>query len=70
MSFKEKQEFVDGIINSVRESIFADFSKIPEEWGAIQLRMLLARRFENQVWRHTLLSEKRDFENDLDIYGL
>lgn len=70
MSNKEKQEFVDGIINSVRESIFADFSKVPEEWGAIQLRMWVARRFENQVWRNISPSEKRNFDNDLVVYGL
>lgn len=70
MDTKEKQEFIDSIINSVRENLIADLPKVPEDWAGLQLRMWIARRFENQVWRNTLPSEKRNFENDLAVYNL
>jgi len=70
MNREEQKQFISDLVSFTSREIEKDLPKIPEEWGAVQLRMWAARRFENQIWRNTLPSEKRNFENDLTVYNL
>jgi hypothetical protein len=48
MNRSEKEEFITGLCNSVRDGLLGDLDKVPEEWDGHELRELLSERFSDQ----------------------
>ena len=67
-----KIELVRNLTRSVGEILINDIvaDKIPEDWGGIELRRLLAERFQRQVIGTMSRSRKREFENTVLVNNL
>jgi len=67
-----KIELVRNLTRSVGEILINDIvaDKIPEDWDGIELRRLLAERFQRQVIGTMSRSRKREFENTVLVNNL
>ena len=50
MNIAEKKEFIDELIGNVREDIYGELSKYPEDWAGIELRWRIADVFKQIVF--------------------
>ena len=67
-----KIELVRNLTRSVGEILINDIvaDKIPEDWDGIELRRLLAERFQRQVIGTMSRCRKREFENTVLVNNL
>ena len=66
MTKKDKIKFVKSLTASVALEIISkiESGKIPENWGGVELRWLLAERFENETIPG-YVSRKAKYNNDV-----
>lgn len=73
MNKREKVEFVNDLMGSIREGIVASIEsgKVPECWNGHQLRMLIAEKAQDAAWLGTEnLARRRAYRNDVIINNL
>lgn len=46
---EEKIKFIEGILDTMRESLLKKVDKMPEEWDGFELRRLIADYAEEQI---------------------
>ena len=73
MTKREQQQFARelraGILSETLHDIRAN--RVPETWDGVELRQLLADRFERSVYRRPLLGKRgREYRNDVLIRDL
>ena len=66
MTKKEKREFINNLVGSVKKSILEKLSRIPENWDGHELRQYIADKFAEQTTR----VNKRDYQNDVMVNNL
>jgi hypothetical protein len=50
LNAKEKKKFIKDLTNSIRDELVAKVKDMPECWDGIELRLLLAKKFESEVF--------------------
>lgn len=50
MDAKEKKQFIKNLTNSIRDELVAKVKDMPECWDGIELRRLLADKFEHETY--------------------
>lgn len=69
MDNKEKKEFVDQLINTIKNDILNRIEAMPENWDGIELRLYIRYRFSDCVFGDLSNSRIRKFKNELLING-
>jgi hypothetical protein len=68
MREQEKKEFVESLIDRIKQDILSRIEAMPEIWDGIELRQYIADRFKDCIWDQGLKgSRKRDYKNELLI---
>lgn len=64
MNAAEKKKFIRSLTNSVRDELVAKVKDMPECWDGHELRLLLSKKFEREVFP---VKGKRlkDFKNEV-----
>ncbi|MHB8096029.1 MAG: hypothetical protein ACYDEI_00025 [Erysipelotrichaceae bacterium] len=63
MNKKEKIDFINGIINTVKSELLSNIDKYPEDYDGKELRIVISERFDLIIWGNQR-SEKRRVHND------
>ena len=50
MTRTEQLDFIDSMIDTVKEQITFSFMKLPEDWDGVELRWYIAEKFQEIVW--------------------
>ena len=69
MDAKEKKKFIKDLCNRVRDEMLSKVGDMPEFWDGLELRLLLAQKFESQVYEISL-SRRRNFRNEVIVRNL
>ncbi len=71
MNKKEKIEFIESIMDTVKENLLKNIDKYPENWDGKQLRQYISDYVdENVAWVTMTSKEKREYNNDILINSL
>jgi len=72
MNKREKVQFVKSLVDMIEHKILIEIleDKIPLEWDGIELRWLLAERFNTNWVMPEAKKRKREFRNTLLIRNL
>ena len=67
---QEKKEFIESLVNAVRDDISGKIDAMPENWDGIELRQYIADRFQYCVIVDSLRgSRKKEYKNELLVNG-
>ena len=69
MTLQEKRDFVQGLIETVETKIMDKTGKMPENWGATELRHYIKDSFNTIVWE-SFKRKQRNYNNDCLINNL
>lgn len=71
MTLKQKKTFIRDLTKSIMAQVIVAAANMPEEWDGIEIRQLLADKF-NQATHPRLLSgkRKRDYDNEVLVRNL
>ena len=64
MKASEKRQFISSLCNSIRDELKARASDMPEEWDGIELRHILADKFQREARFEMSRKRKRDMETE------
>jgi hypothetical protein len=72
MNKREQIQFINDLIDDVKHKIFIQIveDKLPENWDGIELRWLLASRFDASWVMPEAKKRKRDFRNYVLVNNL
>lgn len=79
MNLPAKKEFIYNLIESVKQDLINNAHRFPEEWDGIEIRHLIAKKFDSEDYllskntRGRSLTNKRrcrECENDIIIHNL
>ncbi len=71
MNKKEKIEFIESIMDTVKENLLKNIDKYPGNWDGKQLRQYISDYVdENVAWVTMTSKEKREYNNDILINSL
>jgi hypothetical protein len=66
-------DFVDSMIDTVKEQITFSFMKLPEEWDGVELRWYIAEKFNEIVWddyKKKNTKRYKDYHNEMIVKNL
>ncbi len=63
MNMKEKDNFINGMIEKVKKEILNKLDKIPESWDGIELRFYIKDCFSAVVWGDLSDRRSKDHRN-------
>mgnify|MGYP001574909089 FL=1 len=67
---QEKKEFIESLVNAVRDDISGKIDAMPENWDGIEVRQYIADRFQYCVVADSLRgSRKKEYKNELLVNG-
>jgi hypothetical protein len=71
MDRKEKEDFIEEILEVTKEKIMAKLDKIPEDWDGFELRQLIADYTREQI-AYVKMDKKRfkEYENTRMVENL
>lgn len=73
MDRREKKKFVRSLSQSVTSMIlkYIDAGKVPEEWDGVELRQLMADKFDQCVFKGSLTGRRlKEYKNATIVNGL
>jgi hypothetical protein len=72
MMENNKKEFLNTLIDTMRDDILRKADNFPEDWTAYEMRTYVKDRFNEVVWPGKELKgkQKRDYKNDIMINNL
>jgi hypothetical protein len=69
MNLQEKREFIHSLIETVEQGIMDKTGKMPENWGATELRHYIKDQFGGVVWQ-SFKRKPKNFNNDCLVNNL
>ena len=71
MTKDEKLEFLNNFIDHVEDSIILNIDKFPDNWDGIELRQLIADKFQWETFPEYLTGKrKREYKNSIIVDNL
>lgn len=70
MNYIEKRDFIDDLIEQVKEEIMEASPKFPENWNGYEIRQFIADKFADANHCKMSLSRKRAYNNTILIENL
>ena len=73
MNINEKEDFINGMIDNVKEEILKKLNKMPEKWDATELRFYIKDCFGVIVWsdlKDRRSKEHRNYVHDCYVNSL
>ena len=73
MTKQEQKGFLNDLINNVRAEILKTAEQIPEEWDGIELRWLIAEKFNGVVfsgWSDKRNGRYKNYANEMLVENL
>lgn len=71
MTRQEKRKFIRNLTTAVRDDLLKKVGAMPEEWDGIELRRLLADKFEREVFSDLLKGRRlKNFRNEVAVRNL
>ena len=67
---RDKRRFIRELCRNIERDLLAQTPRYPKAWDGIELRVLIARRFNLAVMGDFSGKRKRDFENELIVGNL
>jgi hypothetical protein len=67
---REKKRFIRELCDNVKRDLLNKAAQYPKEWDGIELRRLIARRFNMAVMGDFSGKRKRNYENELLVRNL
>lgn len=65
MSKQEKCDFISDLIDSVHASLMHAVDKVPEHWDGLELRQLIADKFQEQTTTPMHGRRLREYRNEM-----
>jgi len=59
MNRKEKEEFVNSFMDSMKADLLSRLDRVPEGWDGLELREWIAGKFEHEKWGGSSTFNKR-----------
>jgi hypothetical protein len=70
MNKAEKKEFIKSLCNSVRDDLLKKVDIMPECWDGLELRLLLAAKFERESRFDISRKRKSAFQNEVAVKNI
>jgi hypothetical protein len=71
VTLREKRKFIRDLMENVFVEMRTKAAQMPEEWNGIELRQLLADKFNHETCPHLLTGRrKRDYRNEVIVRNL
>ncbi len=65
MDAGDKKLFIKNLCDSIRDELISKIPSMPDEWDGIELRQLLAKKFEAECWSTMQPKRLRAFRNEV-----
>lgn len=69
MDNKDKKEFVEQLIDNIKNDILSRIEAMPENWDGVELRMYIRDKFADCVFGDMQKRRVRKYRNELIVNG-